>query len=336
MAMIRCVRGRYGVVLALGGWLGGGCDAHAGPDYQGEALASLQGRVEASGAVSEADVGVLWLASSPGDECSGPVRSCPSIAYASATQETQQCIEGCGDSPECQDTERVAQWEACMADCGIDDAKVEYDDGFQLCVSAAVGQTATVNGDFPARFTVDLLTPPPERALLRDSSGSRAALGYIVALKPGSGQKTIEMGSEDAGDWLLGLCATHILLYAADPIVEGSPWSGLLGAQFDVGYHLLQEVEGVTCVADRVDNPIGAPGPAPLAAGSTGLPDDSSPSALNGEGGSSGLDSAPASAGAACEERPDGVIPAPDGFDTDVTLVIGPRDEMRAPPFPRG
>jgi hypothetical protein len=239
-----------------------GCDAQVDPGYQGDPLTSLKGRVSALvGAPAEADVGVLWLSDEDG-QCSGPVQSCSYVATgAGPVSVNADCIAACGTMPDCVEASAIEAWATCQRACGAEfEVSVQIES--HACFTGAVGQTAPVMGDFPAQFSLDVLSPPPEQALLRSDTGERVALGLIVALEPGGGPFTIDGDVEDPPPWLLGGSETHFLAYAADPIASDSTWGTYLGGAYSVGYHLIRVVFGNRCglprlynLSEDVDNP---------------------------------------------------------------------------------
>jgi hypothetical protein len=236
-----------------------GCEAQVIPSYQGEPLASLQGRVEAVADVQGAEVGVLWLTSGPGDECSGPTTTdCMATGSMSADNTDWDCVAACGDMPDCTDLEAMQTWAACQESCGSE-SQVEFDLNLGMCYSGAVTQSVSVQGDFPARFKLDLLVPPPDEALLTADTGERAAIGFILALEPGTGAVSLSMDTEPP-DWLIGASEMNLLAYAADPISADSAWGRYLGGSYEVGYHVLSVVPMVRCgFPEAIET--GGPGP---------------------------------------------------------------------------
>jgi hypothetical protein len=234
-----------GAVLLLGALEG--CDAQVDPDYQGEPLVTLKGRVEALQiGAPEADVGVLWLTSDAENGCSGPQRSCITGSSGSYSgDQDQACLDACGDLPFACDPEANEEWARCQRACGSD-VKVTTLVEYNACASGAVGQTAPVVGNFPAQFSLDMLLPPPSQAFMPSDTGERVALGYFVALAPHSGPFTLSVG-EGPPNWLLGGSETHVLVYAADPIAADSSWGVYLSGAYPVGYHLIRVEFGNRC-----------------------------------------------------------------------------------------
>jgi hypothetical protein len=238
--------------------LAGACDAQVDPEYTGEPLLTLKGRVEAlQQSPGEADIGVLWFESDARRGCSGPVRNEFTFTTGTFSADQQpdfQCAEACGEFPAPGDDrehdvdalrQQIGDWESCQRACGLD-VTAELTVAYQACVTGAVGQTAPVVGDFPAQFSLDMLLPPPARALMPSDTGERVALGYFVALAPHSGALEVSFEREPPA-WLMGGSETHVLAYAADPIAAASSWGLYLGGAFDVGYHLLRVQFGTRC-----------------------------------------------------------------------------------------
>ncbi len=347
---MRRLGGISGLVLGLGLCATCGCDAQADPDYRGEALATLRGAVEATVVIQAAEVGVLWFTSSPGDECSGPTLVCSQgTGYASLDATTSQCIEGCGDAPDCMDTAAIGGWEGCMAACGVD-AEVPMETEFQLCASSAVGQSVPVTGEFPAQYTLDLMVEPPPEALLPDDQGSRVALAYIVVLASGTTDMTISSGAEQSPDWLLGGSETHVLVYAEDAVVEGSGWASLLGGPLEPGYHLIEWTRSNACVSPTTC--LGCTEPQIVDQDDNSVTDFADTQDFCGNGvcerGETCANCSDCSCaepgasatstgilfgadGYSCVDTDAAAREAPEGFDAEVALIVGPLDEMSWP-----
>jgi hypothetical protein len=241
-------------VLLLMGVVQGGCDAQVDPGYEGEPLTRLKGRVSAlAAAPAEADVGVLWFSDSEG-QCSGPEQSCfYSASGAFSPTMDVACLEACGTMPECVEVSAIEEWEGCQQACGADievNVQVEY----HACFTGAVGQTAPVIGDFPAQFSLDVLSPPPVEALLRSDTGERVAIGLIVALQLNGEPLTLDAETDDLPEWWIGGSESHFLAYAADPIAADSSWGTYLGGEYSVGYHLIRVVFGNRCGLARLSS----------------------------------------------------------------------------------
>jgi hypothetical protein len=233
-------------------WVVQGCDAQVEPGYEGEPLTKLKGRVSAlATSPAEADVGVLWLSDAEG-QCSGPRQSCAySASGAYSPDADADCVAACGAMPECVEVAAIEEWVSCQQACGVEievTPRVEYG----ACFTGGVGQTAPVTGDFPAQFSLDVLSPPPSETLLRSDTGERLALGFIVALEPNGGPFRLGTEEEEPPPWLLGGSETHILVYAADPIAADSSWGLYLGGAYSSGYHLVRVVFGNRCGLARL------------------------------------------------------------------------------------
>lgn len=93
-----------------------------------------------------------------------------------------------------------------------------------------------VRSEFPQRFTLDVLEPPPSEVQFETvGEESRLSFAYIVAVPTGVEPRT----PEEAADILLGAVDSYVVVYNDRPIREGSPLSHAFGATLDVGYHLL-------------------------------------------------------------------------------------------------
>lgn len=252
---------------------GQACEAQVDAGYQGEPLVTLAGQVETQQpSPAGADVGVLWLAGAPEDACSGPQRTQLGFATGAAPREVDSaCTEACADF-HLEDPASIEAWEDCQRACGVEAHAGSIVD-YSVCGSGAIGQTAPVFGDFPAQFSLDVLRPPPARALLPSDTGERAALGYFVALSPHASSLNLSL-REGPPPWLLGGSETHVLMYAADAIASDSSWGFYLGGSFEPGYHLLRVVHGTRCVLDRYyPYNQGKPQPPPMLPASDPTPD---------------------------------------------------------------
>jgi hypothetical protein len=350
-----------------------GCDAQKEPSYQGEALASLRGHVEATSDVQSADIGLMWFTTGPAGSCSGPTSSCTSAAGFSVDPVTVGCLDVCGKMPDCTEPDALEAYSGCMDECGAEFQLITQT-RWGLCASGGIAQTVPVVGGFPANFELDVLTPPPEDALVEDSAGYRAALAYFVALKPGTAPVAIVRDSEEPPAWLLGGSETHMLLYLPAEIPESSPWGQFLGGSLGQGFHLMQVKLGVRC---------GLPESVSSEGSESGNSQGSGESSGGGDGG--GADGTESSAGASpteqdlsgvelvcgngvCEEpetcdfcsdcactdggglgestgetnlgghyscmsTPPTLRPAPKGMDSDVQLIIAPADAIDWPNF---
>ena len=272
-----------------------GCDPQVDPDYQGEPLGTLRGSVTATSqtAQPDADVAVLWFVSTAQAECSGPALAC-GTALGGNEQTDHECLQACVE-PEVCDEQLLAEWVACAEACdGV--AEVGYDVSFEFCASGAAGERVAVEGDFPSLFTLDLFGPPPDNALLEGQEGEPAvALGWLVV---GAKEASLEFDfeSEEPPSGILGGSEGHILIYADGPVAADSAWGQLLGGAYSPGYHVVTAVDnGSNCDGDP---------PAP------GVDPDEE-----------------------CAYYLDTLMPSPDGLDTEITLKMGPIEEIDFPVF---
>jgi hypothetical protein len=240
---------RLGAAAALGLlWaLTQGCDAQADPSYEGEALMTVNGQVESALTLGEVEVGVLWLTTEGGGDCSESLELV-CTAEVRVENEPSTCVDACGElSPSCENSEA---WEACVNACP-DVTYFTFDVHTPICITGGVGQTTPAVGEFPAQFSLDILEPPPAEALIASTTGERLAYGLFVALDPAGEPWHLDLTLlPEFPDWLLGGSESHILMYAPDGIPGGSTWAQGLGFTLSPGYQLLETfVEH-----DEVDN----------------------------------------------------------------------------------
>lgn len=98
-------------------------------------------------------------------------------------------------------------------------------------------ETAEVEGEFPAAFTLDLYTPPvlPE--------GTMFAIAYVLAVDP----VTFTPDDGEPGDnldWMLGASERHVILYLGQDTAAFAPDERArieehLGGALDAGFHIL-------------------------------------------------------------------------------------------------
>lgn len=255
------------------------CSAQAGPDYVGEPLVTLGGQVESrlESVPEQVELGLLWLTPDPDGPCGPqPMTSAPSSsATLQAPTAEGECFDGCdADYPDggaeydaCFDTcveqsyaeataevdcfnacgadfpDRGEEWVSCAESCGPG-IEAESSVSYMFCASAAINQTTPVTGDFPAKFSLDLLVPPPAEAL-QASEGVVAAVGLIVAVEPGHDSERLDQDSDRS--WVLGSAPDHALVYAPSGIDEDSPWGQFLDGPHAAGYHLVVKVPGTDC-----------------------------------------------------------------------------------------
>ncbi|MBC8074132.1 MAG: hypothetical protein IAG13_37780 [Deltaproteobacteria bacterium] len=215
------------------------CDAQVDPDYSGEPLATLRGDVDADGN-PDADVGVLWFQTVDGTPCSGPVFSCDYAASGMIGQDIDEaCLEACDEEfAECSDTEQADAFEQCNRDCGVD--MVTVTPTLELCVNAAIGERVPVQGEFPAMFSLELFTPPPDAALLADDGGYLGALAVIIAVDPDAEEVGFDENNQDVPPSILGTAPEQALFYAESDIPADSAWGRYLNGAYSAGYHLLE------------------------------------------------------------------------------------------------
>ena len=88
----RSLLGGAALALALG------CDSQADTRYQGEPLATVDGRVESALSVAgDVEVGVLWLTAESSEQCSDTLELiCTGEVTVSA--EPSACADACGEA----------------------------------------------------------------------------------------------------------------------------------------------------------------------------------------------------------------------------------------------
>jgi hypothetical protein len=232
----------YGAVLGMVGsaaraallgmaLLGAGCDGQADPSYRGEPLVSVGGQVEAPLSAGPLEVGVLWLTTA-GDldvVCTGEATT--------ASGEPSACVEACG-AVTCPGLET---WGDCAGACSdVTGVIVEARTSASPFIRGGVAQTTPAVGEFPARFSLDILEPPPESVLIGSTTGEQLAVGEFVALDPAGEPWVIDFTQPVYPGWLLGGSETHVLVYAPEPIPATSLWAEVLGVPLSDGYHLLE------------------------------------------------------------------------------------------------
>jgi hypothetical protein len=222
---------RRGASLGMAAGLAFGCDGQADPSYRGEPLMTVSGQVEAGLNVGEVEVGVLWVTST-GDfslECTGE---------ANASGAPSACAEACGEVT----CETLAAWEACVDACP--DVTFSIANAVTPSVpflTGGVGQTTPAVGEFPAQFSLDILEPPPDEALIASTTGERLAIGLFVVVNPGSAPFRFDLSEPpDYPEWLLGGSDSHMLVYSPDGLTEDSLWSQASGLTFGTGFHLIE------------------------------------------------------------------------------------------------
>lgn len=244
-------RGAPGAVGAVGlVWtIVQGCDAQADPTYTGEPLVTVSGRVESQLTLGEVEVGVLWLTTGTGAGCSD-VFELVCTGEASAGEGPSACAEACGELT----CATVAEWEACIDACP-DVTFTITNVTSDVCFTGGVGQTTPAVGEFPAQFSLDIVEPPPDEALITAVTGERLAYGVLVAVDPSGAPWRLDLRQlPDLPDWLLGGSESHFLLYAPEAIPESSEWTAALGFSLRAGYQLMEVVTEVVDDEEVVEN----------------------------------------------------------------------------------
>jgi hypothetical protein len=230
------LNGKNTAAIGFGLLLGLGCDGQVDPSYRGEPLVSVSGQVEAPLSLGPVEVGVLWLIAA-GDfdvVCTGEATT--------ASGEPSDCVAACGEVT-CAGLEA---WGDCAEACAdVTSVIVEAQTSASPFIRGGVAQTAPAVGEFPARFSLNILEPPPEEVLIGSATGERLAIGEFVALDPAGEPWRIDFTEPEYPAWLLGGSETHLLVYAPEPIPETSLWADLVGSPLPEGYHLLDVSSGV-------------------------------------------------------------------------------------------
>jgi hypothetical protein len=220
-----------------------GCDAQVEPAYGGEPLISIDGRVEAPLSVGDVDVGILWLRSS-----AEAVDIAVECTLELSGEAPSACVAACG-VPSCDDVTAFDAWSRCTEPCegptGVSSSIVNvYAD---LRFEGAVGQTTPVEGAFPAEFSLDVLAPPPDEALITANTGERVALGFFVALDPAGAPFQLDAAELPSfPPWLLGGSESHVMVFTPDGFPANASWGVILGGAFEPGFHLMDVVHETT------------------------------------------------------------------------------------------
>jgi hypothetical protein len=262
------------------------------------------------------------------------------------------------------EVEAIDAWAECQRGCGSD-TEVFVQVQHEPCFSGAVGQTAPVVGDFPAQFSLDMLSPPPKEALTSSDTLERVALGFFVALAPDSGPFTLQREMREPPTWLLGGSESHVLIYASDPVAADSTWGRYLGGAYPVGYSLVQVAFGNRCGLPLVEES-GEGTDAPDSVGSSGSTGDTAGPPLPPEpdytgvplvcgngvceegescrvcsdcacGGEAGADTSTGlgnlSGNYFCMATPSRLLPSPAGSEAEIQLLLAPPGEIDWPTF---
>jgi hypothetical protein len=112
------------------------------------------------------------------------------------------------------------------------------------------GETAAVSGQFPADFTLDVFTPPPDFVLNDFTAGGQrpdeSRVGTAaIAVVDGQAIAAFERGEEPAADALLGGADKHVLVYVDKDIQPGTFGEYFLDGQLSAGFHVM-DVERLT------------------------------------------------------------------------------------------
>jgi len=237
---------RIGSPHAEAGWFGRcivwvglgalGCDAQAGPDYQGEPLITINGRVEAPLSVGEVEVGILWLRSTE-----VPAELSRDCRVELSGETPSACVAACG-TPSCDDLDGLRTWDECSQQCegptGV--SSINYEENVYLALDAALGQRTAVEGEFPAQFRLDLLEPPPADALTLSSSGEALGIGLFIALDPAGAPFETDLQQPAFPPWLLGGSGSHLLLFSEAAVTPDTEWGQLLEMGFGPGFQLVE------------------------------------------------------------------------------------------------
>jgi len=217
------------------------CSPQVDTDYSGEPLATIRGALTSNGTATAADVAVLWFSNTNG-ECSGPLIGCS--GGGGGDEGNLECVDACGPAPVECNAQAQAVYGECVEACGWEHF---FEILWELCVDAASGERVSVQGDFPAAFTLDLYQPPPEEALLVDDDGLRMAYGWFIVADPEAETISLSIYDQAPPESIIGGSGTHALVYAADPIPADSIWGQFFGGSFEPGYHILDVIPGVSC-----------------------------------------------------------------------------------------
>jgi hypothetical protein len=103
-----------------------------------------------------------------------------------------------------------------------------YDNGEGDSVGS---QRVTVEGDFPASFSLAMYEPPEDGVLQVTPDGSHFGIGYIVAAEEGATSVESEAS-------LLGIEAEHMLIYVPETVQAGSEAALFLHSTPEAGFHI--------------------------------------------------------------------------------------------------
>jgi hypothetical protein len=103
-----------------------------------------------------------------------------------------------------------------------------YDSGEGDSVAS---QRVTVDGDFPARFSLAMYEPPEDNVLQPTPDGGRFGIGYVVAVEEGA----TSLESEES---ILGMDPEHVLVYVPEDVQAGSEIALFLHSTPAAGFHI--------------------------------------------------------------------------------------------------
>jgi hypothetical protein len=224
------------MALALGSW---GCDAMVDPSFEGDPLISITGRIESPLSVQEdIEIGILWLRTT---EPITVVRGCE-LELSGETPSA--CVAACG-VPSCAEPAKLRFWERCAEQCegprGV--SYLWIGDETDAQIAGAVGQTVSVEGEFPAQFRLDVLEPPADDVLIRSRSGEAIGVGLFVALDPVGAPFQITGNLPGLPPWVRGGSESHLVLFAPEALQAGSDWRKLLdGYGLPAGFQLMEVI----------------------------------------------------------------------------------------------
>jgi len=156
---------------------------------------------------------------------------------ANANGAPSACAEACGEVT----CETLEAWEACVDRCP--DVTFSIANAVTSPVpflTGGVGQTTPAVGEFPAQFSLDILAPPPDEALIASTTGERLAIGLFVVVDPGGAPFRLDLSEPGYPEWLLGGSDSHLLVYTPDGLTEDSLWAQATGLTFGTGFQLIE------------------------------------------------------------------------------------------------
>ncbi|XYH98602.1 hypothetical protein ACMHYB_02240 [Sorangium sp. So ce1128] len=111
----------------------------------------------------------------------------------------------------------------------------------------AFGESAAVTGEFPATFTMDIYTVPPDEALNDFTPAgpdeTRFGLALLLAI-PADFELTDDvLNGESAMPPVMGVAERHVLAYVESDIPPGSWSESIVGGPLPAGFHVLEELD---------------------------------------------------------------------------------------------